>query len=353
MEKVAPQGSGKLPAKRKRGLAKLLRLRWEYLVMILPGLIVLFINNYVPMFGIIMAFQKYNYVEKPDSLNWIPQYFFNIVENFRRGNLPMLSSIDANGDIVSKKSIFGNFAFLFNNAGSMEAARNTLLYNLVFIFLGLIVSVAFAIMLSELRNKRTAKVYQSVMFLPYFLSWVIVGYLAYAFLSNENGFINRSILESFGLQQQFYSKPGYWPFILVFFNMWKYTGYNCVVYLAAITGIDPEYYEAATIDGANRWQRIWHITIPQLKPLMIILTVLAIGRIFNSDFGLFYFVPKQQGPLLVTTQVVDTYVYRAMTQLHNFGMAAAAGLFQSVVGFICVFSANWFVRKLDREKAVF
>jgi putative aldouronate transport system permease protein len=353
MEKTMPQTAANPTTKRKRGLSKLFKARWEYLVMILPGLIVLLINNYIPMFGVALAFQKYNNVPKPASLGWIPQLFYNIVENFRRGSLPLVSHFDANGTIVSEKSIFGNFAFLFNSADSWTITRNTVLYNIVFIALGLVVAVGFAIILSELRNKRTAKAYQSLMFLPYFLSWVIVGYLAYGFFGNEYGYINKSILEPLGMAQQFYAKPVFWPFILIFFNLWKYSGYNCVVYLASISGIDTEMYEAATIDGANRWQRIRNITIPMLKPLMIILTVLAIGRIFNSDFGLFYQVPRQQGALFPTTQVIDTYVYNALVRLSNIGMASAAGLYQAVVGFVCIFMANWFVRKIDSEKAVF
>ncbi len=353
MVKSVPQAPAQ-PVTRKTAPRKRFRsFRWEYWVMVLPGLVVLFINNYVPMLGVSLAFQKYNNVPKPASLGWVPQLFYNIIENFKRGNLPLVSHLDANGQIVSEKNIFGNFAFLFNSPDSWTITRNTVAYNLVFIVLGLIVSVAFAIILSELRNKRTAKVYQSFMFLPYFLSWVIVGYLAYGFFGNEYGFINKSILEPLGMPQQFYANPAYWPFILVFFNLWKYTGYNCVVYLAAITGIDTELYEAATIDGANRWQRIVHITVPMLKPLMIILTVLAIGRIFNSDFGLFYQVPRQQGALFATTQVIDTYVYNALVRLSNIGMASAAGLYQSVVGFVCIFLANAFVRKIDSEKAVF
>jgi putative aldouronate transport system permease protein len=354
MERVLQKPKGSMPAvRRKRGLARILAWKWAYFFMLLPGLVVLLINNYIPMFGVVIAFQKYNMVSKPASLDWVPQLFYNIVENFRQGNLPLVSHLDASGQLITEKNIFGNFAFLFNSPDSWTITRNTVLYNVAFIILGLVVSVAFAIILSELRNKRTAKVYQSLMFLPYFLSWVIVGYLAYGFFGNEYGYVNKSILGPLGMAQQFYAKPVYWPFILIFFNLWKYSGYNCVVYLASITGIDTELYEAATIDGANRWQRIRHITIPMLKPLMIILTVLAIGRIFNSDFGLFYQVPRQQGALFSTTQVIDTYVYNALVRLSNVGMASAAGLFQSVVGFVCIFLANWGVRKIDSEKAVF
>jgi putative aldouronate transport system permease protein len=332
MEKIGMQTPAKLPVRRKRGFARLLRARWEYLVMILPGLIVLLINNYIPMFGIIIAFKNYKMIGS----------FF---ENVLFSPLPV-----ANG----KPDFFGNFYYLFKGSAAWESMRNTVVYNVIFIVLGLVVAVAFAIILSELRNRRTSKVYQSLMFLPYFLSWVVVSYLAYSILGPRYGFINKSILEPLGVPaQQFYAQPVFWPFIIVFFNLWKYTGYNCVVYLAAITAIDPEYYEAAMIDGASRWQRIRHITLPQLQPLMVILTVLAVGRVFNSDFGLFFQLPRQQGVLFSVTETIDTYVYRGLRQYNMIGMSSAAGLFQSVVGFVFVFTANWVVKKIDREKSVF
>jgi putative aldouronate transport system permease protein len=332
MERVAPQVSGELPAKRKRGFVRLFKLRWEYLVMILPGLIVLLINNYIPMFGIIIAFKNYKMMG-------------NFFENVLFSPLPV-----ANG----QPNFFGNFYYLFKGKVALEITRNTVGYNIIFIVIGLVAAVAFAIMLSEIRNRRTSKVYQSLMFLPYFLSWVVVSYLAYSIFGPQYGFVNKSILEPLGIKaQQFYAQPAFWPFILVFFNLWKYTGYNTVVYLAAITAIDPELYEAATIDGASRWQRIKNITLPQLQPLMIILTVLAIGRVFNSDFGLFFQLPRSQGVLFPVTETIDTYVYRALRLNNAVGMAAAAGLYQSVVGFAFVITANWVVKKLDSEKSVF
>ncbi len=356
MVKSVPQ-TPETPVTRKTSTSKRFRsFRWEYWLMVFPGLVVLLINNYVPMLGIVMAFQKYQNIPKPKTgaWTWLPQYFYNIVQGFAKGNLPILSSLNESGELVQQKNLFGNFAYLFKSPDAWNMTRNTVLYNVIFIVLGLVVAVAFAIILSELRNRRGSKVFQSMMFLPYFLSWVVVSYLAYGFFGPESGFINRSILQPLGLDTiQFYSEPAYWPAILIFFNLWKYTGYNCVVYLASIAGIDPELYEAATIDGANRWHRIQHITLPQLQPLMIILTVLAIGRVFNSDFGLFYQLPRQQGALSDTTLVIDVYVFRALQQQNNFSMAAAAGLYQSIVGFIFVLGANLVVGKLDRDKAVF
>jgi putative aldouronate transport system permease protein len=329
MEKLLPQTPAKRPVpKTKRGFALRLTFKWEYFVMLLPGLIILAINNYIPMFGIIIAFKNYrNY----------GNYFLNIIKS---------------------EWTLKNFDFLFKGSEAWTITRNTMGYNLIFIVMGLVLAVVFAILLNQLRNKRTSKFYQSSMFLPYFLSWVVVGYLAYAFLGTEHGFVNKSILEPLGLVSktkhlQFYATPFYWPFILIFFNMWKYTGYNCVVYLAAISGIDPEFYEAATIDGATRWQQIKHITLPLLQPLMIIMTTLAIGRVFNADFGLFFQVPRNQGVLYDVTNVIDTYVYHALMNYNNVGMSSAAGLYQSIVGFVFVFTSNLIVRNIDREKAVF
>ncbi len=303
------------------------RLRNEvpYFLMLLPGALVLLINNYLPMFGVVMAFQKYR---------------FN--ENF-------IKSI-----LTSEFVGFKNFEFFFKTPNAFTVTRNTIVYNLVFIILGLIVPVMLAIGLNELRNKFMKKLYQSIIFLPYFLSWIVVSYLAYSFFSFENGFINRSILVPLGLEAaNWYFEPKYWPFIIIFFQLWKYTGYNIVVYLAAIVSIDGEYFEAAALDGATKWQSIRHITLPLLKPLMVILTLLAVGRIFNADFGLFYNVPKNMGTLYSVTDVIDTYVFRALRNSNNVGMSSAAGLYQAVLGCITVFSANLIVRKIDPEKALF
>lgn len=307
------------------GLIKEIKDNWALFAMLLPGLFVLFINNYIPMFGVIIAFKRYrlkgNFFQSIMSSEWIG---------------------------------LKNFEFFFKTPQAFEVTRNTLLYNIVFIILGLVIPVLLAIGLNELLNKRLAKLYQSVMFLPYFLSWIVVSYLAYSMLSLENGYINRSVITALGgTAVNWYSEPTYWPLILTFFQVWKYTGYNAVVYLAAITGIDSEYYEAAAIDGATRWQQIRHITIPMLQPIMIIMTLLAVGRIFNADFGLFFNVPKDSGSLYVVTDVIDTYVFRALRNSNSVGMAAAAGLYQAVVGCITVFTANYIVRKIDSDKSLF
>lgn len=311
--------------KKQPGFFHEVRKNWALFVMLLPGVIMLIINNYIPMFGVVIAFKKYRF----------------------HGNF--FSSV-----IKSEWVGFRNFEFFIKTPYAWQMTRNTILYNLTFIILDLIIPVAFAIILSELRNKRMSKVYQSVVFLPYFLSWIVVSYLAHSLLNMQNGFINNSVLKPLGIAAvDWYKEPKYWPFILVFFHLWKYTGYNIVVYLAAITGIDPEYYEAASMDGASRWQQIRHITIPMLQNLMIIMSLLAVGRIFNADFGLFYNVPRNAGSLQPATQVIDTYVYTALRNTNDLGMASAAGTYQAVVGCITVFTANLIVRKIDKESALF
>ena len=277
------------------------------------------------MFGVVIAFKRYRF---------FGSFFSSVIQSEWVG--------------------FKNFEFFFKTPNAFEITRNTILYNLVFIITGLVIPVLLAIALNEIKNKQLAKAYQSFIFLPYFLSWIVISYLAYSMLSKENGFINRGILEPLGIKTIFwYSQSKYWPFILTFFQLWKYTGYNIVVYLAAISGIDQEYYEAAAIDGATKWQQIKNITLPLLQPLMIILTLLAVGRIFNADFGLFYNVPKNSGELFSATDVIDTYVYRALSNSNDLGMSAAPGLYQAAVGCITVLTANFLVRKIDKDKALF
>lgn len=255
--------------------------------------------------------------------------------------------------INSKWVGFKNFEYLFSTNDAYIITRNTILYNLFFIFLGLIIAVAFAIMLSELVNKKMAKVYQTGMFLPHFLSWVIISYFAFTFLSMDKGTLNHLITLFGGDKISWYSEPKYWPFILVLVGIWKGVGYNSVVYLASLTGIDKSYYEAAVIDGATKWKQIRYITIPLLKPLMIILTILAIGGIFRSDFGLFYQLPKDSGALYPVTNVIDTFVYRGLINMGDIGMSTAAGLYQSLVGLVLILLANYIVRKIERDHAIF
>ena len=232
--------------------------------------------------------------------------------------------------------------------------RNTVLYNLVFIVLGTVLAVTIAIILNEIRSKAAKQAYQTIILIPFLISMVIVSYLAYAFLSTSNGFINNSLVKLFGITAvDWYNTPKYWPFILVIIHIWKGLGYNMILYYATICGIDSTLYEAAVVDGATRWQRVVHVTLPALKPTIIILTLMALGGIFRSDFGLFYQVPLNSGPLINVTQTIDTYVYRGLIQNNNVGMSSAAGLYQSVVGFILVSVANGIVRKIDNESSLF
>ncbi len=289
-------------------------------VMALPGLIYLFINNFMPLPGLVLAFKKYN----------------------------------------AKKGIFGspfvglkNFKYLFVTKDAFIITRNTILYNLAFIVINTILAIAVAILLAEMTSKMK-KVYQCLILLPYMISMVIVSYLVFGFLSTENGFINNTVLRALGMEPiSWYMKKQYWPFILVFVNAWKVIGYNCIIYLATILGIDRSIYESAAIDGASKRAQIKNITIPLLRPTVIMLTLLAVGRIFYSDFGLFYQVPQNQGALFSVTNTIDTYVYRGLLELGDMSMASAAGLYQSVIGFILILSANWAIRKIDPESAMF
>ncbi|GIP24093.1 MULTISPECIES: sugar ABC transporter permease [Paenibacillus] len=305
-------------------LKKVVRNR-ALLFMVLPGTIWFLIFAYLPMFGAILAFKDFRISRDG---------FFASVFN-------------------SKWVAFKNFEYLFTTNDAYIITRNTILYNVVMIILGLIVAVGFAILLSELVNKRMAKVYQTGMFLPHFLSWVIISYFAFTFLSMDKGTLNQIITYFGGTPINWYSEPKYWPFIIVFVGIWKSVGYNSVIYLAAITGIDRSYYEAAVIDGATKWKQIRYITIPLLRPLMIILTILAIGGIFRSDFGLFYQLPKDAGALYPVTNVIDTFVYRGLVNMGDIGMSTAAGLYQSIVGLVLILGANYIVRKIEKDHAIF
>ena len=294
--------------------------RWVPLyLMMAPGLIYLFINNYMPMAGLVVAFKNYNVVD---------------------------------GIFGSPWAGLSNFTYLFNDAWTIT--RNTLLYNIVFIIINLILGIAFAIFICDIRSKACKTIYQSAILLPFLMSIVIVSYITFAFFSGDNGMLNKTILPFFGKEAiNWYSESKYWPVILVIVNTWKGVGYGCLIYISSIYGIDPSFYEAAELDGASKWKQIRYITLPSIMPSVITLTLLNIGRIFYSDFGLFYQVTQNSGQLYDTTNVIDTYVYRALLQSGNIGMASAAGFYQSIVGFACVLLANVVVRKLSPENAMF
>lgn len=290
-------------------------------LMILPGVLYLIINNYIPMAGMIIAFKKVDF---------------------------------SKGILASPFCGFDNFKFLFSSDQAWMITRNTLLYNLAFIFVNMVIGIAIAILITQIRSKKMKKLYQSAILLPFLMSMVILSYIVYAMLSAENGMVNNSILKALHVDPvQWYQKPEYWPFILVIANCWKGVGYGCLIYIATLIGIDPTFYEAARLDGATKWQEIKKITLPCMVPTIITLLLLSIGRIFYSDFGLFYQVPMNSGVLLPTTNVIDTYVYRALIEQGNISMSSAAGVYQSLVGFAVVMVSNWIVRRSDKEKALF
>ena len=292
-----------------------------YMLFLLPGLVYLVINNYVPMMGVFIAFKNIDYVKGIFKSDWIG------LENFR---------------------------FLFRTKDALVMTRNTLLYNLVFIIAGTIFAVFVAILLCELGEILSARLFQSALILPYLLSWVIISYIVFAFLSSDTGYINKAVLEPAGKGfVNWYGEPFYWIFILIFVFLWKSTGYQSIVYMANIAGIDSSIKEAARIDGANKLQEIRYVVLPLLRPTVVIMTLMAIGRIFYSDFGLFFQVPMDSGALYPATQTVDTYVYRGLMKLNDIGMASAAGLYQSVVGFILVLLSNLAVKKADPDNALF
>ncbi|MFC4776937.1 ABC transporter permease [Paenibacillus sp. GCM10023252] len=291
-----------------------------FFALMLPALLIVIFNSYVPMFGIILAFKDYSYV---------------------------------GGILGSSWSGWENFEYLVRTDEAWRATRNTLLYNTSFIVINTAAAVTAAIALNEIRNRHFAKFFQSAMLFPYFLSFVAVSYLAYALLG-QNGFINTGILEWLGIEGiSWYSNPFYWIFILPLVNLWKNIGYIVVVYLASIVSIDNEYYEAAVIDGASKWKQILYITIPLMKPVIITMVLLQVSRIFNADFGLFYQLSLNTGPLLPATEVIDTFVFRNFMISGNVGMSAAAGLYQAVMGFVIILLTNSVVRKINKDEALF
>jgi len=289
-------------------------------LMLLPGLLVLLVNNYLPMFGIVIAFKDYNYAKGFWKSDWVG---------------------------------FNNFEYLFNSKAAFLITRNTILYNVAFIVIAATVAVVLAIIFNELLNRRISKFYQSVMFLPYFFSWVVISYLVFALLSSDMGFVNK-ILISNGMQPvEWYVDPRFWPLIIILVNTWKWTGYDSIIYLAAIIGFDKSLYEAAAVDGASRFQQITKVMVPMLMPVITVLTLIKVGRIFFTDFGLFFNIPRNSGPLYDVTNVIETYVFRALRQTGDIGMASAAGFYQAVVGFIVVMTANYIVRKIDKDSSLF
>ncbi len=300
---------------------KHLRMKLAWFSMMLPGAIYLVINNYLPMAGLQIAFRRFNYTDGMWHSPWAG---------------------------------LKNFTYLFKSSDAYVMTRNTILYNVAFIGLGTVLSITIAIVLNELRGKMAKKIYQVLFLIPYLISMVVVSYIAFAFLSYDHGFINNTLLVPFGKKGiNWYMTPKYWPYILIFVHLWKSFGYNSIIYYATVLGIDSSLYEAAVVDGASAWQRILNVTLPGLKATIITLTLLAVGRIFYSDFGLFYQVPQNSGILSSVTTTIDVYVYKGLMELNDVGRSSAAGFYQSIVGFILVLASNFIVRKIDRDSALF
>lgn len=317
MTKAKTKTEKKVRVKEKNVFKK----NWEFLLMVLPGTLFVLVFSYLPMIGILIAFKSIDY---------------------------------SKGIIMSPWVGLQNFKFLFDNPDVWIILRNTIGYNLVFLTLGAVCPVAVAIMMSRMTNKRTVKVYQTMMMLPHFISWVVVSYIVYAFLSYSYGLLNTSLIPALGMEPiNWYTEKQYWPFILVFLNTWKGLGYGAVVYIAAIAGIDTSLYEAAAIDGATRWQQTRYILIPELMSVIVIMLILNIGKMLNADFGLFYNVPMEHGELFPVTNVISTFVYRALKINGDIGMSSAVGFLQSVVGFVLIMLSNGIVRLIDEEKSLF
>ena len=316
-------GAREVIGERERRLRRLKRTIRENAVpffMSLPCVLHLLVFAYLPMFGIIIAFKEYRFDQ---------------------------------GILGSKWTGFYNFRYLFSSAIAARITRNTIGMNLLFMAFGVVASLTVALMMNEVQGTLRARIFQSAMFLPYFISYVIVGIFAFAFLNVEHGILNR-MLAKFGVEPiRWYSEAKYWPAILVTASLWKGMGYGSILYLAVMLGINPEYYEAAEIDGASKWQQILHITLPMLVPIIVIQILLSMGGMFRANFGLFYNLTQDRGALYPTTDVIDTFVYRALVRMGDMGMAAAAGVYQSVVGFVLVIVTNWLVKRVDPERSLF
>ena len=311
----APKGGNRLQ-KKSSG-----QKHWTLILFMVPGLVYLLINNYIPMAGILLAFKKVNYTLGIFKSPWCG---------------------------------LSNFKYLFKTKDAAIIFRNTVLYNLAFIVLGTAAAVATAILLGEVKKKKLLKIYQTSILLPHILSTAVIAYLAFAFLSKDSGFLNNGIIKPLGGDAiSWYSKPKYWPYILTFIQLWRSVGYTTIMYYATLVGIDTSYYEAAVIDGASTWDQIRYITLPCLKTTIITLTIMNLGRMFYSDFGLFYQVPMNNGLLFNATNTLDTYVYRGLLELNDIGRASAACFIQSVLGFVLVWGANALTRKVDPDSAVF
>jgi len=304
---------------RGKGALKTFRQNRSLLTLGLPGMLSLFLFAYLPMFGIFVAFKDINYAKGLMRSDWVG---------------------------------FKNFRFFFRSQDALRITRNTLLYNVAFIIVGIALAVMLSMLMYELSAKYV-KIFQTVLFVPYFLSWVVVGYIAYIFFNPVAGLVNK-LLGAFGLPKpSWYIERSAWPFVIMFFYLWKNLGYNTIIFYTGLMSVDSSMFEAAAIDGANRWQLRMYILIPMLRPLISIMAMLAVGRIMYADFGLFYFIPRDTGMLYRVTDVIDTYVYRALRVSPELGMSSAAALYQSVVGCLLVLCVNGLLRRFSPDDSLF
>lgn len=311
---------------REKGIvSKEIRKQWEFYLMMLPGIILIFILFYVPMVGVILAFKDYSPSKGILRSQWM-------------------------------NPLFKNFEFFFKSDVAKTVTLNTLIYNSIQVVLLTVFSVTLAIMLSKIDNKFLSATYKGIIILPTFLSWIVIQYIVFGLLSVDRGIVN-GVRVLLGKQEIYwYSEPIYWRFIMPFAYLWKNIGYYSVLYVAAIAGISTEYYEASELDGATGWQQIRHITLPLLQPTMIVLILLWVGKMFNGglgDWNAFYTLPNDAGSLYKATDVIDTYVYRSLKRINDYGMSSAVGLYQAIIGFILVVVSNGIIKKIDPDRALF
>lgn len=289
-------------------------------VLALPGFLFLLIFAYLPMAGHVISFKKYNALEGIWGSPWV--------------------GLD-------------NFKFFLESGDLLHVTLNTLYLNAMFIIFGMGISVALSVFLNEIHNILFKRLAQSLIFLPYFISWIVVSFITFALFNTTEGMINRLLVDVGKDPVSWYSEAELWPYILTGLHVWKTAGYFAIIFFSAITAISAEYYESAKMDGASRIQQIWYITLPLLRPTVVVLLLLQIGRIFYGDFGIIYGIIGDNPLLIPTTDVIDTYSFRALRQLGNFSMAGAVVLYQSVMGLITILIFNWFARKVDRDSSLF
>ncbi len=290
----------------------------EFLLLILPALAVTIVYRYLPMGGLVIAFKDYRPGIGIAASDWVG---------------------------------FQNFEFFFASDQVWNVTRNTLLYNLAFIVTGTVTAITFAILLYEVSSRSAVKTYQTLFLLPYFLSWVVVGIIMYGFLNARLGIANPIIERFGGTAVEWYADPRPWPGLLLFTNVWKWSGYNMIIYYAALMGIDPTLFEAAEIDGAGWFRKVFAITIPMLMPVAVVMLILSLGRIFFADFGMFFQLTQQSPLLLESTDVINWFTYRALIELRDYGMSSAIGLYQSVIGFILIIVTNWAARRMSGNES--